>query len=522
MPLNLLLAAATALLLILTFPNFDFAFLAPFALVPLLIAVARESGDTPGRPHRPPRSRPRVGVSPDSWRHFLLGWLAGTLYWAGACYWIHFVLAVHGEMAEWAAWLGYALFCLIKGLHLGVFALLAGFLLARRWAALTVPALWVAIEWTHTHLGFAWLDLGNAGIGMSVLARLAPYTGVYGLSFAFALAGTVLALAALRRPRLELVPVVALLAVTLLPSLPPPQPERETAVLVQPDISETAAWTAQWVRDMQIRIDELTFKALRADPAVRPGLVVWPEAPMPIYYYEDPNTAAWVDEVARRAGTYLIVNVTPHNAVREPLNSALLVSPQGTAVGRYDKMNLVPFGEYVPWPFHALVAKVSTESGDFASGARQVTLVAGPRRIGAFVCYESVFPDFVRRFARDGAELLVNISNDGWYGHTAAREQHLKIVRMRAAENRRWILRATNDGITATIDPAGRLLRNLPPYVQGSARTGYSWVAATTFYSRHGDWFVLLCALIAAAALVARALAASGSGQLQRRQRGHL
>ena len=475
MLLNLLLSAATALLLILTFPNFGFAFLAPFALSPLLVAVAR----APSR----------------RWR-FLLGWTAGILYWAGACYWIHFVLAVHGEMAEWAASLGFALFCLIKGLHLGVFALLAGFLLARRAAALTVPALWVAIEWTHTHLGFAWLDLGNAGIGMSVLARLAPYTGVYGISFAFALAATALALAALRRPRIELAPLVALLAIALLPALPPPQPGTETALLVQPNVSETAAWTTQWVRDMQVRLDALTF-------ASGARLIVWPEAPMPIYYYEDRDTAAWVNEAARRAGAYLIVNATPHDAQGAPLNSALLLSPQGVAAGRYDKMNLVPFGEYVPWPFHALVAKVSTEGADFAPGTRQVTLAAGPHRIGAFICYESVFPDFVRRFSRDGAELLVNISNDGWYGNTSAREQHLQIVRMRAAENRRWILRATNDGITATIDPAGRLSRSLPPYVQGAARTGYSWIAPATFYARHGDWFVLLCALIAVAALVA-------------------
>ena len=478
MLLNLLLAASTALLLILTFPKFDFAFLAPFTLAPLLIAVART------RPDR---------------RHFLLGWVAGILYWAGACYWIHFVLAVHGDMAEWAASLGFALFCLIKGLHLGVFALLAGFLIARRGAALTVPALWVAIEWSHTHLGFAWLDLGNAGIGMSVLARLAPWTGVYGLSFAFALAGTALALAALRRPRIELAPLVALLGVALLPALPAPRPGTESAVLVQPNVSETAAWTLPWVRAMQARLDALTYGAAYRDPHL--GLVVWPEAPMPIYYYEDPETAAWVSEAARRAGAYLIVNVAPHDSTRAPLNSALLVSPRGVALGRYDKMNLVPFGEFVPWPFHALVAKVSTESGDFAAGSQQVTLAAGPHRIGTFICYESVFPDFVRRFGRDGAELLVNISNDGWYGHSAAREQHLEIVRMRAAENRRWILRATNDGITATIDPAGRLSRDLPPYVQGAVRTGYSWIDATTFYSRHGDWFVLLCGLIAAAGL---------------------
>ena len=128
-----------------------------------------------------------------------------------------------------------------------------------------------------------------------------------------------------------------------------------------------------------------------------------------------------------------------------------------------------------------------------------MALPAGAHRIGAFVCYESVFPNFVRRFARDGADLYVNISNDGWYGRSAAREQHLKIVRMRAVESRRWILRATNDGVTSTIDPAGRVWRNLPPYTDGAARTGYSYVKEITFYSRHGDWFVWVAALVAVA-----------------------
>jgi apolipoprotein N-acyltransferase len=479
-PLNLLLAGFTALLLILAFPKADVALLAPFALAPLLIAVARTGGLR---------------------RRFLLGWVAGIVYWAGVCYWIHFVLAVHGGMAEWAAWLCFALFCLIKALHLGLFALLAGFLIRGPWAAVTVPALWVAIEWTHTHLGFAWLDLGNAGIGMSVPVRLAPWTGVYGISFVFALVATVVALVAMRRPRLHLAPLLALPLIALLPALPAAQRGTELAVLVQPNISETAAWTPQWVEDMRERVEKLTFQTALADPNQMPRLIVWPEAPMPVYYYENPDTRAWVDGVARRTRAYLVANVTPHTASGAPLNSALLVSPEGTAVGRYDKVNLVPFGEYVPWPFHALVAKVSSEGGDFAPGRRQVTLAAGAHRLGVFVCYESVFPDYVRRFARDGAELLVNISNDGWYGRTAARDQHLKIVRMRAAENRRWILRATNDGITATIDPAGRVSRDLPPYTEGAARTAYSWLTATTFYSHHGDWFVLLCAAISAVGL---------------------
>jgi apolipoprotein N-acyltransferase len=163
---------------------------------------------------------------------------------------------------------------------------------------------------------------------------------------------------------------------------------------------------------------------------------------------------------------------------------------------------LVPFGEFVPWPF-GFAKKISTETGDFAAGNRVVVSPAGEHKIGTFICYESVFPVFVRKFAAGGAELLVNISNDGWFAKSYAREQHLSMVRMRAAENRRWILRATNDGITATIDEAGRLRGTLPRYVQATSYTGFSYIAGQTVYTRYGDWFPLLCAIWAVMGLVA-------------------
>lgn len=484
MLLNSLLSILSAVVLVLAFPQFSVAALAPVALAPLLVALAHETSRL---------------------RHFLLGWSAGIVYWAGVCYWIQPVLAVHGGLPAWASWLAFALFCVIKALHLAVFSVLAGLLIVRPAALLTVPALWVAIEWSHTHLGFAWLDLGNAGSGMGVPMRLAPFTGVYGLSFVFAMMSVALALVLLRRPRRQLAWVLLLPLMYLLPPLPPARRGTESAVLVQPNISESADWTRQWVEDMHQRLCTLSLEPTLANP--EPGsLLVWPEVPAPMYYDSDGPFREQVNRLAQLTKSYLLLNVVPHTAAGAPLNSALLISPEGQPLGRYDKMNLVPFGEYVPGLFRQLVQKVSTETGDFAPGQRQVVLTAGKHRIGAFICYESVFPDFVRRFAAEGAEVFVNISNDGWYGKSAARDQHLQIVRMRAAENRRWILRATNDGITSTIDPAGRVYRNLPSYVNGAARTGYSYVQPLTLYSRFGNWFVWLCAAGAAAALAAAGL----------------
>jgi apolipoprotein N-acyltransferase len=231
--------------------------------------------------------------------------------------------------------------------------------------------------------------------------------------------------------------------------------------------------------------------------------VVWPEVPAPLYYYEDQRFRSYVDTLARTLRAYLLIGIVAHSPAGAPLNSATLVSPEGVPISRYDKVNLVPFGEFVPWPF-GFAKKISTETGDFEAGRRVVVSPVGDHRIGTFICYESVFPNFVRKFAAGGAQALFNISNDGWFGKSAARQQHLDIVRMRAAENRRWILRSTNDGITATIDSAGRLRGTLPLYAEGTSYTGFNYISERTVYTRFGDWFALLCATIVVMGLVAK------------------
>jgi apolipoprotein N-acyltransferase len=358
------------------------------------------------------------------------------------------------------------------------------------------------VEVTHGPLGFAWLALGNAGINMGIPLRLAPVTGVDGISFVFAMLSTALALASLRRPRRELLWLLPLPLLVLLPQMPEARQGRETAVLVQPKISESEDWTPESVDRMQRRQVELSLRTALADQGRPPSVIVWPEVPAPLYYYEDDRFRAYVDNLARTARAWLLVGIVAHTPEGAPLNSAVLVSPQGTPVSRYDKVNLVPFGEFVPWPFD-FAKHISTEVGDFAAGKRVVVSPAGAHRLGTFICYESVFPNFVRKFAAGGAEVLFNLSNDGWFGKSAARWQHLAIVRMRAAENRRWILRATNDGITATIDSAGRLRGTLPLYTEAASYTGFDYESSQTIFTRYGDWFPLLCAMLTVLCLVA-------------------
>ena len=247
--MNYALAVASAILMVLVFPRVDASWLAGFAVAPLLVASARET--RPGR-------------------RFLLGWLAGVVYWFGVCYWIQFVLAYYGGVGDIAGWGLFLLFALAKGLHMGVFALLAGILMRRWWAVPAVAALWVGVEATHGSLGFAWLALGNAGIDMGIPLRLAPYTGVYGLSFVFMTMATALALAVLRRPRLELAWLLLLPFLIFLPHLPDAQRGREVAVLVQPDIDESEQWTSQTLAQTERRLATLAVQAMVTGKNARP------------------------------------------------------------------------------------------------------------------------------------------------------------------------------------------------------------------------------------------------------------
>jgi apolipoprotein N-acyltransferase len=225
--------------------------------------------------------------------------------------------------------------------------------------------------------------------------------------------------------------------------------------------------------------------------AIPAPLVIWPELPAPLYFYDDPELRRDAQDIAARHGAFLFETVA-FTGEHLPLNSAVLLGADGGVVGRYDQIDLVPFGEFIP-PLFSWVNRITKETSDFTPGHDIEVFPAAGHHIGVFICYESAFPDLVRQFSKQGADTLVNLSNDGYFGHSEAREQHLLLVRMRAVENRRFIIRSTNDGITAVIDPAGRLRQVLKPYHEIAALMTYGGVKDTTFYARHGDWFAWGC-----------------------------
>jgi apolipoprotein N-acyltransferase len=215
-------------------------------------------------------------------------------------------------------------------------------------------------------------------------------------------------------------------------------------------------------------------------------LIIWPESPAPMYYFTEPRFRAYVTDLARTTQAYFLFGTVGYTADGSPRNSAVLLGPGGELAGRYDKIYLVPFGEFVP-PVFGFVNRITKEIGDFTPGEKVVTFPFGAHRIGTFICYESAFPHLVRQF-RD-ADLYVNISNDGYFGRSYARQQHLKLVRMRAAENSRWIVRSTNDGITAVVDPSGRVTQTLEPFKETAGEMKFGYSHEMTPYARFGDWF---------------------------------
>ncbi|HEY2845982.1 MAG TPA: apolipoprotein N-acyltransferase [Bryobacteraceae bacterium] len=474
--MNLALALLTAILLVLIFPNYGFTLLAPFALAPLLIACARELSAK---------------------RRFLLGWASGFVFWFAVCSWIQFVLEVHGGMGRWGGWGTFLLFAALKALYTAVFATLAGPAMRKPWAIPGAAALWTAVEYAHgtiglawIGLGFAWLDLGNAGIDMPLLQRLAPVTGVWGLSFVLAMLSCAVALVMLQRPLTHYTWLASLAILPLLAAPPAPHAGSEPARVVQPNIDPEAEWTPESMASLQQRM------VLLSEPA-EASLILWPEAPAPFYPAHD-DFRQYVSDLARDSHAAILLGAVGRASAGDPLNSAFFFSATGAmAAERYDKIQLVPFGEYVP-PAFGWVNRITHEIGDFVPGTRVVTFPLDDHKLAAFICYESAFPNLVRQFTKAGANVLVNLSNDGYFGHSAAREQHLVLVRMRAAENRRWIVRATNDGITAVIDPAGREIARLPLYTQTSAVFRYNYETGLTPYVRFGDWFAWTCLLGAA------------------------
>ena len=505
--------ALSGVLLFVCFPKADWNFLVWIATLPLTCALVNET-----------RLRRAFGIA----------YLCGAVFFAGSCYWFVDVIQQYGGLSRGLAWAALVLFVIIDSVFFGVFGLVQS-AVARRSLGLGLalnPFLWVTMEVARTYLitGFPWNLLGYA-LQVAGLKQIASVTAVYGLSFLAVATSAVLAWVLFRPGRAAARGALACWVVLLLLGnwllKPPPEtPGSNRACLLQPDVplDETAleSWLP-WVNPSHL--DQLVNMSVTAaeqgegkspassagtsHPASAPPLIVWAENPAPFYFATDKDFRSAVERMARQAHAYVVINtVIPLDPkATRVTNSAIVVDPEGNEVLRYDKIHLVPFGEYVPaWAFPGDVGTIATSIGSFVPGSSYPVAHTPEGTIGVFICYEAIFPQLVRRIAAQGAGVLVNISNDAWYGDTAAAFQHFEMARFRAIENHRYLLRATNNGITAIIDPYGRVVKSLPRNERAVLSGRYSYRNKQTFYTAHGDVFAWGAVMIAAALVVVAAL----------------
>ncbi len=512
-------ATVSAILLLLSFPPFELSFLAWVALAPLLKVIAG-------------------GVS--ARRALWLGWLAGFEFTFFAENWIAHSMTHFGRMLTVVAYAVAMLFAAILAIFPAIFAAVMA-RLARRfgwWALAFAPAVWVATEWLRPIVtGVTWNALGVSQAWHFRIASLSRLGGVYLVSAEIVAVSALIVLALKFRERpvaraSALLFLFAAIFFMLQPQLRRREPEGATVTVagVQPNLSPDSTVTARDLDD----VIRLTKEAIGRAPDRRVDVIVWAESPLALFYENDQPVRERLDALARETGAYLIASTTTVEGERY-FNSVHTISPRAnsqagataTPLRRYDKIRLVPFGEYVPW--RPLLGRfVPAIVGDFTPGGEAVVnplrlqperalIVSGEGgaptpaierttnyvRVGSFVCYEAAYPNLVRRFAQNGATLLVNVSNDAWFGNTAGARQHLMHAAMRAIENDRDLLRVTNSGISALITAEGRVVDPLPMFISGAQVWRARAHGLRTFYTERGDLFAAGCAILTAIVLAA-------------------
>ncbi len=512
---NALLAVLAAVLLILAFPDFEYWFLAWFALVPLMWAVEREKNSVV--------------------QSFVTGWLFGAVFFFGTCWWLTFAPINYAHFPPWLAYSGMVFVALIVGVFPALFAGILSVLLRKfgSWAFLAAPFVWVFTEFLRYWVtGNNWNAVGYSQAFSSQQVSAASYGGVYLVSFlsvmmSSAILATLYISYSLKANRKGfwhgLIPSLYLSAALLVPvylHISSPNngfidkiPEVAKVVAIQPNVPMSGLDYQKWgqLRQHQIDLAEVEIRKLAVQRITdkeklitseqpttnneRPTLVILPESPMNFMYEDDREFQKFINDFARRNNVSVLFNSAEPDATNgKYFNSAVMVGPEGREVSQYDKIFLLPFGEAVPSFLEGIVPGFV---GNFSYGREYDILPVGDAKAGVMICFESHFGALSRRYVQDGADVLIEMTNDGYLGPTPVLRQHLANAVFRAVETNRPVLRVTNVGITAYINERGQVLDPLPSYTEGTR----VWSVAKsdggqTFYVRYGDWFAWLSTIL--------------------------
>ncbi|MEW6600865.1 MAG: apolipoprotein N-acyltransferase [Nitrospirota bacterium] len=489
---DLISALASGGLLVLGFPLFDLYPIAWTALLPLLLAVRGKNTRTA----------------------FYLGLLTGLTYFAGTIYWVYHSMYVYGGVPLFLSILILMCLSLYLALYTGVFSMLFNYLSGQPSlpALFTVPVLWVSLEYARTYAltGFPWSALGYSQYKFLPFIQIADITGVYGVSFLVAaINGAVYDIILLLTLRSDSGPSRRLIFVSLIVfafiiagslfygvgKLNVPNKQGNVRVSVtQGNIRQDVKWDFRFQREVIDTYKRLSIEALDD----KPDIIIWPESAIPFVFGYDKVLTEEIVNFSEQLNSYLLFGgvVVKSAGTNNPglSNSAILLSPEGKVLSIYDKIHLVPYGEYVPlkelFPF---IDKMVTAIGDFARGKEPLVMSTPFAKIGNLICYEIIFPGLVRKFVDNGADLLVTVTNDAWFGRTAAPYQHFSMAVFRAVENRVPVARAANTGISGFIDSRGRIINRTDIFIEGHLTEKLAVGGDKSFYTEYGDIFAWIC-----------------------------
>ena len=494
--MRFLLAILSGVLFALAFPNAAIGWLIFIAPIPLFIILARAT-----------RARDA----------FLFGWLSQFTAWLIMVPWVVRVMSHYGGLPYVTGVLIFVAMCVVLGLYGGIFGLLVYRIRPgdafRRW--LLIPLAWAAVEYARTYVltGFPWNLIAAAIVDYTPLAQFDRAAGPYALGVLILIPAAMIAWLIATRPRgMRVVAVVA--SVTILcfvwwatgvvaEKLIARQRVGPTyiAALLQPNISQEMRWDAKSLTEIFQRMMTMTDTAIHAGASI----VIWPESTVPLSYSTTDFFRNGLESISHHSAVDIILGSVAEDP-EEPnkiWNAAFLVSG-GKTIGHYDKIRLVPFGEYVPLRKMLFFAhKLVHEVGNFEFGTKETPLV-GLLHYGPAICYEIVFPQIPRTQVVHGADVLVTITNDAWYDGTAAPRQHLNQARLRAIETDRFLLRAGTTGISAFVDPTGRIVEEIPMNRQGIIYARFQPRHTPTLYVRLGDWFAWMACFVIAIGCIKR------------------
>ncbi|MBC2710187.1 MAG: apolipoprotein N-acyltransferase [Desulfosarcina sp.] len=494
-------AIISGLLLTAAFPKVGISGLAWFALVPLFI-VLRELN---------PKEAFRTGM------------IAGLAHYLTLLYWVVFTMRTYGYLPWWQCVSLLVLLSAYLALYMGLFALTLSRLCRKPGhLVMLAPVFWVALEYIRSFLltGFPWGIVGYSQFNRLHIIQISDMFGVYGISFLVVLFNVAVYVLLLfvaqkkwrehpvhKRQALQAI-VLPLILISLglvygnmrIGAMDDAMAGASSSrvAVVQGNIDQARKWDPAFQIGTTKKYVDLTLSAA----AGQPDLVVWPETATPFYFEASPKLTRLVTDAVRQAGIHLLVgspSVQGEPGSHAYYNSAYMVAPDGRATGRYDKVHLVPFGEYVPLKrLLSFVGKMVAQVGDFSAGEKGRTLAWGDDGppIGVQICFEIIFPGLSRSLVKNGAGVLVNLTNDAWFGKSSAAYQHFSMGVFRAVENRRSLVRCANTGISGFVDPAGRIVARTALFEDAVVVHTVPALTETTIYTRIGDALPLACLVV--------------------------